>query len=52
MQTDSESGSYCSNEEKYQKTSVMGITQCRQTLRVVLIFQAKLVLWELNADRL
>ena len=43
MQTDFESGFYCSNEEKYLKTRVMGITQCRQTLRMVLVVQAELV---------
>ena len=51
MQTDFESSSCCSDTEKYLKTSVMG-TQCRQTLRVALIFQAKLVLRELDADGL
>ena len=57
VQTDFESGCYCENSsccsdtEKYLKTSVMG-TQCRQTLRVALIFQAKLVLRELDADGL
>lgn len=53
MQTDFESGCQCyySNKEKYLKTGIMGI-QCRQSLRVELIVQAKLVLRELNADRL